>query len=120
MLPLQAKNYLTRKVATEHKVKLSGYKQVLKQSHVADLPGLGAGNERVLLSYEGMLGLVDYMLAQSAPEEDVDGAGDGACIKPAGDSKPMSELLSWLQGGAECQVLAKEHWNLGVYICSAE
>jgi hypothetical protein len=114
---LQAKNYITRHLKEEHRVKLTKYKQVLKQSGAAGQPALGAGNERVLLSYDGLVGLVEYLLkTQSAPEEDVEEAISSAAPDSGGDSKPVQDQLRWLQDGDECKVLDdRRGWNLTAY-----
>lgn len=114
---LQARNYIARQLNKEHRVKLTQYRQVLKQSGADGLPALGAGNERVLLSYDGLVGVVEDLLkAQSAPEDDIEQAISSAAPDSGGDSKPVQDQLRWLQGGDECKVLEDRRvWNFTAY-----
>jgi hypothetical protein len=114
---LQAKNYITRYLRDEHRVKLTKYKQVLKQSGAAGQPALGAGNERVLLSYDGLTRLVEHLLkAQSAPEMDVGETISSTALDSGGDNNQVHDQLQWLQGGDGCKVLEdRSEWNLTAY-----
>jgi hypothetical protein len=114
---LQAKNYITRYLRDEHRVKLTKYKQVLKHSGATGQPALGAGNERVLLSYDGLTRLVEHLLkAQSAPEEDEGETISSTALDSGGDNKQVHDQLQWLQGGDGCKVLEdRSEWDLTAY-----
>lgn len=114
----QAKNYMTRSAPSEHKVKLSSYRQVLKQSGAAGLPALGAGNARVLLSYDGLVGLVDYLLKAPslAEEEDGEEGSESSQGPDAADGMgAVCEQLEWLTGGNKCHVVVRDQWDVSAY-----
>ena len=72
------------------KIKVVRYKSVLRVSKATDLPKLGSGNERMLVTQAGMVGLVGSLLSA----EQAEGVATG---------------LEWL---GTAPAVAKQEWDV--------
>ena len=104
---LQAKNPMGRTAKKEHLVKISNYKQVLRDSSLEHMPALGGGNMRRLLSFDGMVGLVcDLLKAEGVDEHQLLAGADNAGATDA--AGVVSKQLHWLKQQA---VVPKDDWD---------
>ncbi len=93
---LQAKNHIGRTAKKEHLVKITNYKQVLRDSGLEHMPALGGGNMRRLLSFDGMVGLVcDLLKAEGVDEHQLLAGSDNADVVDV--AGVMSKQLHWLK-----------------------
>ncbi len=62
---------MQRDISKEHMVKISSYQKVLAASEAGDLPKLGRGHTRMLLTWQGMVDLVDLLAGKEQRQEAV-------------------------------------------------
>lgn len=88
---------MQRDIDKEHMVKIISYQKVLAASKAENLPKLGLGHTRMLLTWQGLADLVDMLAGRDAEQQ-------GA----AAADLSVEKVLAWLKSA---EALPKDQWD---------